>query len=364
MQRTERRRRPSTGATYAWLVDSTAMVNHYYFYVFDDDFGPFFVKFCSYFPYSHIDGQRASTLRFGDPRVQALLAALLRFDLLPAGFRNRELRETVAPLRGMSLDDHNAGQMTYDLRRLRLRGLIERIPHTQRYRLTAEGLFLFKESRDESGETVTGNVTHEQLRHGPRSVASSALAVDVRRAVQRTSVSAPMVASWLRRSRAASATRGPRGARGRTHGEGGLAGTGACREEHRPGSDSQEKQNPGRIPEGRGGPGAYLMNVVRPGGGVKTTDDGDLLSDLEAAFSPERLGTYVRAVQGDRDRAVRLYRWNTAVCAAFYGPLQDLEVALRNAMHRELAACYGEEWTTTRRPGSTGGLASGLPTRG
>ena len=46
-----------------------------------------------------VDGLRASTLRFGDPRVQALLAALLRFDLLPAGFRNRELREAVAPLR-------------------------------------------------------------------------------------------------------------------------------------------------------------------------------------------------------------------------------------------------------------------------
>ena len=78
---------------------------------------------------AHIDGQRASALRFGDPRVQALLAALLRFDLLPAGFRNRELREAVAPLRGMSFDDYKAGQMTYDLRRLRLRGLIERIPH-------------------------------------------------------------------------------------------------------------------------------------------------------------------------------------------------------------------------------------------
>ena len=89
---------------------------------------------------AHIDGQRASALRFGDPRVQALLAALLRFDLLPAGFRNRELREAVAPLRGMSFDDYKAGQMTYDLRRLRLRGLIERIPHSQRYRLTAEGL--------------------------------------------------------------------------------------------------------------------------------------------------------------------------------------------------------------------------------
>ena len=50
--RTERRRHPSTGATYAWLVSSTAMVNHFYFYAVDDDFGPFFLKFCSYFPYN------------------------------------------------------------------------------------------------------------------------------------------------------------------------------------------------------------------------------------------------------------------------------------------------------------------------
>ena len=87
-----------------------------------------------------IDGQRASALRFGDRRVQALFAALLRFDLLPQGFRNRELRETVAALCGLSPDDYGAGRMTYDLRRLRLRGIIERIPRTQRYRVTAEGM--------------------------------------------------------------------------------------------------------------------------------------------------------------------------------------------------------------------------------
>ena len=87
-----------------------------------------------------IDGQRASALRFGDRRVQALFAALLRFDLLPQGFRNRELREAVASLCGLSLDDYGAGRMTYDLRRLRLRGLIERLPGTRRYQLTGEGL--------------------------------------------------------------------------------------------------------------------------------------------------------------------------------------------------------------------------------
>ena len=48
--RTERRHDPATGDTYPWLVASTAMVNQFYFYAVDDDFGPFFLKFCSYFP--------------------------------------------------------------------------------------------------------------------------------------------------------------------------------------------------------------------------------------------------------------------------------------------------------------------------
>jgi hypothetical protein len=50
--RTERRRNPQTGQPYPWLVRSTAMVNHYYFYGIDRDFGPFFLKFCAYFPYN------------------------------------------------------------------------------------------------------------------------------------------------------------------------------------------------------------------------------------------------------------------------------------------------------------------------
>src|SRR5204862_5091285 len=50
--RTERRRNPRTGKPYPWIVRSTAMVNHYYFYCVDRDFGPFFLKFCSYFPYN------------------------------------------------------------------------------------------------------------------------------------------------------------------------------------------------------------------------------------------------------------------------------------------------------------------------
>src|SRR6266852_1377513 len=50
--RTERRRNEVTGLTYPWLVRSTAMVNHFYIYCLDRDFGPFFLKFCTYFPYN------------------------------------------------------------------------------------------------------------------------------------------------------------------------------------------------------------------------------------------------------------------------------------------------------------------------
>jgi hypothetical protein len=50
--RTEKRRNPQTGRTYPWIVRSSAMVNHFYCYCMDREFGPFFLKFCSYFPYN------------------------------------------------------------------------------------------------------------------------------------------------------------------------------------------------------------------------------------------------------------------------------------------------------------------------
>jgi hypothetical protein len=84
----------------------------------------------------HRDGHRVSALRFGDPRIQALMQALTSFVHLPAGFRHRDLRPRVAALLGRP---YTAAQMTYDLRRLRLRGLIERQPHTHRYRPTLSG---------------------------------------------------------------------------------------------------------------------------------------------------------------------------------------------------------------------------------
>jgi hypothetical protein len=86
-----------------------------------------------------VAGQRASALRFADPLVQALFSALLVFRLLPRGFSNRELRDHWAPLVGKSSQSITPGQMTYHLRRLRLHGLIARVPKSHRYRVTDEG---------------------------------------------------------------------------------------------------------------------------------------------------------------------------------------------------------------------------------
>ena len=44
------RRLNGEGRSYPWIVKSTGMVNHFYLYCVDEDFGPFFIKFCSYFP--------------------------------------------------------------------------------------------------------------------------------------------------------------------------------------------------------------------------------------------------------------------------------------------------------------------------
>ena len=41
-----------TGDSYPWIVKTTGVINQFYFYCVDADFGPFFLKFCSYFPYT------------------------------------------------------------------------------------------------------------------------------------------------------------------------------------------------------------------------------------------------------------------------------------------------------------------------
>ncbi|HSZ13002.1 MAG TPA: hypothetical protein VK790_03090 [Solirubrobacteraceae bacterium] len=70
--------------------------------------------------------------------------------------------------------------------------------------------------------------------------------------------------------------------------------------------------------------------------------------DLERLFSAERLSTYIDHCGGDFAAAVEMYRWNSAITAAFWEPIGHLEVALRNTLDNRLAARHRR----LERPGS------------
>lgn len=84
-------------------------------------------------------GQRAPGLRFGQPRVMALFAALSRFAPALNGFRHGDLRPIVQALLNAPPDTYTASQMSYDLRRLRLKGLVARVAGSHTYLLTSYG---------------------------------------------------------------------------------------------------------------------------------------------------------------------------------------------------------------------------------
>lgn len=87
-----------------------------------------------------VDRQRVAGLRFDDQRVQALFNVLMLFVFQPQGFANKHVRTPLAQMLGIDPQNITRGQMTYHLRRLRLHGLIEKIPGTHRYALTPLGL--------------------------------------------------------------------------------------------------------------------------------------------------------------------------------------------------------------------------------
>jgi len=86
-------------------------------------------------PTTH-DGQRAPGLRFGEPRVMALLASVAAFSHVMGGLTNKALRQHMAAHWN---PDYSSAQASYDLRRLRLKDFIERIDGTNTYRVTARG---------------------------------------------------------------------------------------------------------------------------------------------------------------------------------------------------------------------------------
>src|SRR6478752_7331926 len=84
-------------------------------------------------------GIRIPGLRFAEQRTHALLSALLVFRCHPNGFTNKDLRTYTAQLRGLDPCTVTAGQMTYDLRRLKTRALITGIEGTHRYHRSRPG---------------------------------------------------------------------------------------------------------------------------------------------------------------------------------------------------------------------------------
>lgn len=121
-----------------------------------------------------IDGQRVAGLRLGDRRVHALLDAIAIDRLDPNGFSNSDLKALVADLLAVDASQISTGMMTYDLRRLRLHGLIEPIPHTHRYRPTPLGW---------RTATFYTHAYSRLLRSGTADVADPAASTPLRRAL-------------------------------------------------------------------------------------------------------------------------------------------------------------------------------------
>ena len=83
------------------------------------------------------DGRRATAMRFGDSRVQALAGALCQTTGAVTGITSRSLRALMTGLPGAP---YSMTQASYDLARLARNGLITRRPHANTYDLTPDGL--------------------------------------------------------------------------------------------------------------------------------------------------------------------------------------------------------------------------------
>jgi hypothetical protein len=86
-------------------------------------------------------GRRIPGLKLDHPRQLALMQALVRFSHLAAGgvFTTREVHLETAQALGCSVDQYKLGSLRYELSKLRAKGLVEKIPHSRRYRLLPEG---------------------------------------------------------------------------------------------------------------------------------------------------------------------------------------------------------------------------------
>jgi hypothetical protein len=86
-------------------------------------------------------GRRTPGLKLDDPRLLAVMKALVAFANLcaPNGFRTKDIHEEAAKALDKTTETYTLARLRYDLGKLRAKGLVEKIPHSQSYRLTPEG---------------------------------------------------------------------------------------------------------------------------------------------------------------------------------------------------------------------------------
>lgn len=70
----------------------------------------------------------------------------------------------------------------------------------------------------------------------------------------------------------------------------------------------------------------------------------DRLTALQRLITPERLSYYLEYTDNNLADAIRLYELNTKLSAIFYGPVQGVEILLRNTMNEQLCAKFGVDW--------------------
>jgi hypothetical protein len=90
------------------------------------------------------NGKRIPGLKIDHPRQLAVMHALVRFANIAAGsqFCTRDLHGHVAEALGVTTDQYTLGSLSYDISKLRAKGLVKKVERSRRYRLTQEGYSL------------------------------------------------------------------------------------------------------------------------------------------------------------------------------------------------------------------------------
>ena len=86
-------------------------------------------------------GKRTPGLKLDNPRQLALMHALVRFSHVAAAnsFTTTELYPRVRDILGAAADRYTLASLRYDLSKLRAKGLVDKLPHSRRYRLVPQG---------------------------------------------------------------------------------------------------------------------------------------------------------------------------------------------------------------------------------